>query len=326
MTASWTTADGTGLRNTHSRVIDVDIDTAERLLAGLGGPDDQIWPAGRWAPMVLDRGHAVGSAGGHGAVRYVVQDSGPRHVRFQLTSKGLEGWHELRIEEDAGGVRWTHELVLAQAGGFVRRIVIPQHDACLEDLLDQVGAVAHGRPTTRRGLRPGVRFWKLIGDLTEPPHDPRPRRVLAVLAATVLAALGLLHVLWALGNPWPASDAETLVATFLGSPGGVPMPGPLITMLVVAALLVAAALVLMRVSRGDTLRALGHLGTLGVGVVLALRAAVGFIVSGLLPHLVVEPYRTLDLWVYSPLCLTLAVAVFVVRRKSQTERVQVGVS
>lgn len=167
---------------------------------------------------------------------------------------------------------------------------------------------------------------KSLRDLIRPPHDPRPRRPLAALAATVLASLGLLHVLWALGNPWPASDAEAFVATFLGSPGGVPMPGPLITMLVAFALLAAAALVLMRVSRVDVVRGIGHLGTLGVGIALALRAAVGFIVSGLLPHLVVEPYRTLDLWVYSPLCLALAVAVFVVRRKSQTELVQVGVS
>ncbi|MCA1307809.1 hypothetical protein LC082_12975 [Microbacterium esteraromaticum] len=54
---------------------------------------------------------------------------------------------------------------------------------------------------------------KSLRDLVRPPHDPRPRRPLAALAATVLASLGLLHVLWALGNPWPASDSEAFVAT-----------------------------------------------------------------------------------------------------------------
>jgi len=157
----WTTRTGTALRNVHERTTAGPIDRAERLLANLGSPEDQVWPSDRWPRLVLDDGLAPGSRGGHGPIRYHVESADPREVRFRFDPgrPALHGWHAFRVAPLADGqVRWTHEFHLDRPSVLARHAVVPLHDGLLEDLLDQVVATTADRPLTRRPLPARLRF------------------------------------------------------------------------------------------------------------------------------------------------------------------------
>lgn len=157
---SWDDPTDTGIRNVHTRITEGPVAEAWRLMLTMGGPDDAVWPADRWSPMVLDVGVTIGSSGGHGGIRYHVEAVEPgRSVRFRFDNESLPGWHELSVEElPDGRVQWTHTLRGDRSPWLLRTVVIPLHDACLEDLLDQVEAAMAGRAVLRRRLSPLVRF------------------------------------------------------------------------------------------------------------------------------------------------------------------------
>ncbi|MFV0252002.1 MAG: DUF3995 domain-containing protein [Beutenbergiaceae bacterium] len=126
-----------------------------------------------------------------------------------------------------------------------------------------------------------------------------------------------LHLAWALGSTWPAAKGREFASTILGVPG-MTAPPPAAASVTIAGLLAAAAgLVGARVSSNGTARALGHAGTFGIAAILAARAAGGVIESGLLPQRVTHRFRTLDLTVYSPVCLALAAGTAFVRARPQ---------
>jgi hypothetical protein len=54
------------IRNVHERLVAAPVAQVSPLLDRLGSPDDALWPAPAWMPMVLDGPVAVGAAGGHG--------------------------------------------------------------------------------------------------------------------------------------------------------------------------------------------------------------------------------------------------------------------
>lgn len=155
----WTTGTTTGIRNTHERSTPGPLAVAEDLLGQLGGDDDALWPTDRWPPLRLDDGHRPGSDGGHGPVRYRVVDSDARSVRFDLTpATGFAGRHGFTVEPDGDGVRWRHVLEIDDPPALVRWIVVPLHDALLEDLLDAAEARMSGGAVRRRPFPLGVRL------------------------------------------------------------------------------------------------------------------------------------------------------------------------
>lgn len=126
----------------------------------------------------------------------------------------------------------------------------------------------------------------------------------AVLVAVMLAALGLLHVVWAFGaRPLPAAVIPSAV-------NGAPVlnPGPAITLLVAGLLLFAASLLLDQVGLGLQLLPPGltRLGSMGVAGALLLRGIGDFRYVGLFRRVRSTPFARLDTWVYTPLVLTLA--------------------
>lgn len=130
----------------------------------------------------------------------------------------------------------------------------------------------------------------------------------SVLAAFVFAGIAALHAYWALGGFWPGRDADSLARTVVGGPPGMAFPGRLATWAVVAVLVTGATAVLAAggmvalpvprsVLRGAVL--------LGAGV-LVLRGLEGFVDVRLRPETAGSPFERLNVRVYSPLCLVLA--------------------
>ena len=110
--------------------------------------------------------------------------------------------------------------------------------------------------------------------------------------AAILLALSALHVYWALGGRWGSS---VTIPVINGRPSF--QPGPAATLFVAALLAVAAAIVLARATWG--VRA--------IALVFLLRAAGDFRLFGFFKRVTDTPFAHMDTWVYSPLCLLLAV-------------------
>lgn len=109
--------------------------------------------------MRFDRSLEVGAVGGHGPIRYRVEQYEPgRRVLFRFTGPpGLNGTHEWRVAPAGDGCRIRHSIDGRTAGAmrlawpFLFR---PLHDALIEDALDK----AEGRLT---GVPVPARPWSL---------------------------------------------------------------------------------------------------------------------------------------------------------------------
>ena len=303
--------------NVHHRVVRGSLEQAAELLTGLGTPDDAAWPADRWQPMVLDRGHAVGSRGGHGSVRYTVVAAEPgRSLTFEFDAVfPAVGGHRLEIEavtEDS--VLWRHTLWIAGPLSPLMRLVVLLHDACLEDLLDQVEAAMEGRPVVRErwalDRRAAVWIDELLERRPEPREQRRARRPVGWAVAGALTALAGLHAAWGAGVTWPAAEPSTLARAVTGHER---MPGPVACAAVAAALSATAGLVVVRlgddVGRGRLPFGIVDAAVRSAALVLAGRGAAGLLSSTIGRPRSTPPYRTLDLAAYSPLCLALAGAL-----------------
>jgi hypothetical protein len=163
------------MRNVQVRPIAVPAELMGELLDRFGGPADVLWPHPPWPPLHLDDGLNPGSAGGHGPMRYAVTEYHPgRRVRFALDPDLGDGYHELRVEPDAGGVtcRLVHELD-ARLSGRMRLLwpiaIRPLHEAILGDLLDNAERHATGAPVAGRPRSPAVRLLRHVA-------APKPRR------------------------------------------------------------------------------------------------------------------------------------------------------
>lgn len=154
----------TGLRNVHEREVSAAVVDIWRLVTTLGTDADLLWPADRWPRMRLTNGIEPGSDGGHGPIRYHVETVEPeRSVRFVFEpATGFHGWHEFRVSPAASGSRLTHLLEVKRPRTAVRLMIVPLHDALIEDLLDQMAAVVADRPVVRSPLRPLVRARRAL--------------------------------------------------------------------------------------------------------------------------------------------------------------------
>ncbi len=136
------------------------------------------------------------------------------------------------------------------------------------------------------------------------------RQTLAVGLFAILVGLSALHVFWAAGGragggvAIPRRGGEALFT-----------PSPLAMLAVAAALLAAAAVVAAAVG-WLTQRATraGRVLTAILAAVFLLRAIGDFRYAGFFKSMGDEPFRSWDTWVFSPLCLWIAVAALVVAR------------
>lgn len=133
--------------------------------------------------------------------------------------------------------------------------------------------------------------------------------ILSGTTAAVLCGLALLHALWAARIWWPFADETALARAVAGFPGMTAMPNAL-SCLVVALFLSCAALFVLDL--GGVLksgfREFEILGGLVLAGIFLARGVVGYLPfwSRLTPE---QPFRSLDLAYYSPLCLALGVSI-----------------
>ncbi|MDQ5985358.1 MAG: hypothetical protein CSYNP_01067 [Syntrophus sp. SKADARSKE-3] len=138
--------------NRHERYFKTKADTVGNILDTLSRPDDRLWPRDTWPPMLFDTGLQPGAKGGHGMVRYEVEEyaAGRRAIfRFDGTglTAGLDGRHYFEIiprnsyailrhviDADCDFKAWLKWKILIE----------PLHDALLEDALDRAESALNG--------------------------------------------------------------------------------------------------------------------------------------------------------------------------------------
>jgi hypothetical protein len=138
--------------------------------------------------------------------------------------------------------------------------------------------------------------------------------ITAWIVVGTLAAIGALHIYWALrGTAGNVTAGNSVVPEVGGRPAFT--PGPASTLGVAALLAIAAALVALQGKLfviGGLSPALIRVGALGVAVVLAARGVGDFRLVGLFKRVRGTRFARLDSRVYSPLCFALAAGIVVV--------------
>ena len=140
-----------GVINIHTRELRCSPQRAAELIDSLASPQDLLWPRDAWPAMRFDRPLGVGAVGGHGPIRYTVEQyEAGRWVRFRFTAPtGFDGYHALELTTtDAGvGQQLRHVLEMNARGvGALQWAVIYRwlHDALVENALDRAERHASG--------------------------------------------------------------------------------------------------------------------------------------------------------------------------------------
>jgi hypothetical protein len=140
------------VHNVHERLVAAPIERVGPLIDRIGGPDDVLWPTPAWRPMVLDGPVAVGTAGGHGRIRYRITGYEPgRKIEFAFAPEtGFAGGHTFTVEP-AGPDRALLRHVIDGHVTGAARLTWPlairwAHDSVLEELLDNAERAVGDEP------------------------------------------------------------------------------------------------------------------------------------------------------------------------------------
>lgn len=153
--------------NVHQRELAASPEAVGRLIDRLGSEEDAIWPDPNWPPMRLDRPLQAGAAGGHGPIRYVVEEYAPgRRVVFRFTApRGFVGTHRFEVEPTMAGSLLCHVLEM-EATGAARLswplVFRPLHDALIEDALDRAQRARGREPARAARWSLYVRFLRFL--------------------------------------------------------------------------------------------------------------------------------------------------------------------
>lgn len=145
--------------NIHERELEVSPLQIAELIDSLASRKDLLWPKHLWPRMELDHSLGVGAKGGHGPIRYFVEEYAPgKSIKFRFTGpKGFDGFHGYEI---LGGPQQPlilrHTLKMNTHGPAILSwplVYRPLHDALIEDSL----ATAQ----ISLGLTPEIQAWSL---------------------------------------------------------------------------------------------------------------------------------------------------------------------
>ncbi|MBC8368197.1 SRPBCC family protein [bacterium] len=144
--------------NIHEREFGCPVVQVGALLDSLATQEDLLWPHETWPRMKFEQALSVGARGGHGPIRYEIEDYQPgRFIRFRFTGpRGFLGHHGYEIEESESGAILRQVLEMNTSGSALLTwplIYRPMHDALIEDSLTKAEFVL--------GLEPEYRSWSL---------------------------------------------------------------------------------------------------------------------------------------------------------------------
>ena len=167
--------------NIHECNIPVSASEVGALLNSLSSDSDVLWPSTMWPPMRFDRPLAVGASGGHGPIRYAVEEFSPNQVvKFRFSGpRGFNGFHRFEVLPNGEGftvLRHTLDMKAEGAALLSWPLVFrPLHDALLEDSLAlaqaTLGITPHVRPWS-----PWVKFlrWVFSSGKARSQQTPNP--------------------------------------------------------------------------------------------------------------------------------------------------------
>jgi hypothetical protein len=154
--------------NKHDRAISTSLDDVGQVIDTLSGPEDALWPHEKWPPIILDSALEVGSAGGHGPVRYRVSEYiAGRRAAFQFDQAGIlagmDGLHYFEVIPRRRHVIIRHVLEGDCDFGMWLKftfVVRPMHNALIEDAFDKVESKINGKAAYRSHGGLWVRFLR----------------------------------------------------------------------------------------------------------------------------------------------------------------------
>lgn len=172
------------IRNVHERLYpNATCEQVGQLLAALGSPSDNLWPGTDWSPMVLDRELTEGASGGHGSVRYTCTTYLPRQlIEFTFDSvhgQQVDGRHVFEVVARRSGILVRHTLDLeCNLRQWIKltTLVVPAHNAVLEQLLDNLEYALTGRVAKPHRWNLHVRLIRRIVGLPTTMHPARWHR------------------------------------------------------------------------------------------------------------------------------------------------------
>ena len=320
------------IRNVHSRELPVASERVGALIDDLGGANDRLWPTHLWpaTPLELDGPLAVGTPSRQGLlpqtqIRQAVAEYEPgKRLVFRFAPDlGIVGTHRLEVKSlGPKRTRLIHTLDCRLNPRMipVYPLLIRQHDALVEDLLDRAELATTGAIADPARWPVSVRIANAVEEriarrLGKLPRRSRSARGLGracgVGVPAVLVALAALHAAWALGWRWPGGSDRAFAERVLGS-GATEAP-PSAASWAVAVGLLGAAVIVGRTADERPSRAL-RLATWAVSGVFLARGAL-FIPVDLVRGFD-GIYERLDLAIYSPLCLALGGGAAMVARNA----------
>ncbi|MCP4369826.1 MAG: SRPBCC family protein [Deltaproteobacteria bacterium] len=127
--------------NIHSREYPVTSAEVGRLIDTLSSENDLLWPYQLWPRMKFDKPLSVSAKGGHGPIRYFVEEYVPgKRIVFRFTGPdGFDGYHGYDVFELGKDKTELRETLKMNTYGIARLswplIFRPLHDALIEDSL-----------------------------------------------------------------------------------------------------------------------------------------------------------------------------------------------
>lgn len=130
--------------NIHQRTINTSKDQVIDLIKSLSTKNDLVWPTENWPKMKLDKGLMPGSMGGHGPIRYYIEDLNIESFitfRFQKPD-GFFGVHRFDIKELAKNkteIQHTIDMETKGTASIKWLLAIRSlHNALIEDAFDKI--------------------------------------------------------------------------------------------------------------------------------------------------------------------------------------------
>jgi Protein of unknown function (DUF3995) len=140
--------------------------------------------------------------------------------------------------------------------------------------------------------------------------------IIAYPLALILLGLAMVHLYWGIGGYWPGTDEASLVEHVVGRTPGMRAPTLLACVIVAVCLAGVAGFVIVKGLVGPLSPAFAMLVKVGLyaaALVFILRGAAGYL-PGIFDYARGTPFYSLNMSLYSPLCLAIGVALIVLNQ------------